>query len=285
MKLWSGFLLVLVCIGPLVETGCGTHPATATITACPGAAITGTLNDSLTGQPVAKGSVALENVAPSPLQDTTMFSVASQAVAGENGSFSLCASTVTPSSLLVATALDISGNAYPAYLAPISSAKNIGKILMGGCMLTCGLDNQQQTSLPATIQGQVTTQPKAESVQIAALYPTAPLDGSKGLWLITLPDLADTQTSTVVTSSNGCTAGSTPCASYRFELPSQNAMIALSGGARQLAGVPGYLIYASASSCTPSLRLTALQQDGKTPLLANPGATLNAATLSLQQCQ
>lgn len=253
---------------------------------CTGAAITGTLKDSLTSQPVAQGWVYLETGTPLAQVSTVYnFSVIQQATAGADGSFNLCASSIPGPSVLVAMALDASGNAYPPYVTRISGSANLS-IPMGGCALLCGLDGQQQTSAPATISGTITTEPVAASGTAAATYAISALDGSSSVWGIAFPSLSGSHSTNFVTTAGMCPNKAPFCSSYSYVLPSQKPMVPTKTATVQQTGAPTYLINAvpgTASGCKPATLTAVDGQDGK-PLTAAPGAQLSAQTISFGAC-
>src|ERR1035441_6527145 len=114
---------VLICL-----TGCGgnsTSPNAPPGSGCSGVVISGTLQDSLTSQPVAQGMAVL--------------AFGTELATDTHGGFSLCAQAAAYPSAIVLEAMDSGGEAYPPFIAPVSGTANLGTILMGGCTLTCGL--------------------------------------------------------------------------------------------------------------------------------------------------
>lgn len=265
--------------------GCGSGGSPTQNPSC--SKITGTLQDSLTHLALANVSVSFESgtqLAGTPIYE---FSIATQSTTGAQGNFALCAASVPTPSVVVATALDKSGNAYPPLVVPVSSAVEFGTLQMGGCSGTCGFPGEQQTSPPATINGAITTSPAAESGLVMPQYAISPLSGSPdGVWALTIPNSNASQPLSFTTTSSSCAAGISNCAAYSFSVPSQKP-VTLSGSTyTQQTGVPVYSIYATTanpSSCRASFAFTSSQQNGM-PLSAAPGADLSAESLDFSAC-
>ncbi len=247
------------------------------------------MHDSLTGRPVSGGLVLLESGGAASAAHISQFAVGGQAASGADGSFQLCASAVPSPSVVVAEALDASGSAYPAYVAPVSGSVALGVIAMGGCVITCGLPGQRQSSAPVTIAGTVTTDPVTETGSVTALDAVEALDGSKGVWVLAmggLPANPEGQ-ATFTTASGGC-GGTGFCAPFRFVLPSQKPVVTYLGKAMQGTGAPVYAVAATlqtGSACVPATVETSFEADGGTPLTGVPGATVTAAPLQFLQCR
>jgi len=280
----------------LCLAGCGGNstPSTPPISdACTGAAITGVLQDSLTSQPVAQGVAVLETGTQLSATSIYNFYPAQQVATDTHGAFKLCAATVVSPSAIILEAVDSAGKAYPPFVASISGAADLGTIPMGGCRVTCAFDGQQQTSLPATIAGVITSSPIAKTGSVVPQYSVTALDGSKSksgspnLWSLALPLFNSSQTFTFSTTAGKC-AGTAPfCASYSFSVPSQRPMQRVNGAYIQEAAVPYYLIYAvpdGAASCLPPFKVTTFQQDGSSFLTGNPGAQITAAEIDFSDC-
>src|ERR1700742_2249091 len=157
MSCWHK-LFLFIFISGIGLVGCGVHPTPPGLPeagACIDTAITGTLKDSLTNQPVLNALAFLES--GTRLSGTSIynFSTIKQITSNADGSFQLCSSMVSGPSALVIVALDRSNNAYPPFVAPVSGSVAFGTILIGGCHETCAFEGQEQTSLPATIDGMI----------------------------------------------------------------------------------------------------------------------------------
>jgi hypothetical protein len=279
-------------------TGCTTPPASPNqpaSDACTGAVvITGTLQDSLTHQPVSQGWAVLESGSELSVTPAYNFYPAQKVATDAQGGFRLCAQTLASPSALVAVALDSAGMAYPPFVAPVSATTSFGAIPMGGCAGVCAFPGEQQTSAPATITGAITTTPIAKTGTVVPQDAMPALDGSKAangdsnLWSLAIPNFNASQANTFSTASGAC-AGTVPfCAAYTFALPSQNPVRLVNGGYVQGVGAPIYSIYAvpdGSPSCIPSSVLTILQQDGSSLLTANPGSQITASTLAFSLCQ
>lgn len=261
---------------------------------CSGQLITGVLHDSLTGKPVAQGLAALEaGTQLSPTVALYNFIPTKQASTDATGTFKLCVPSVASPSALVITALDASGSTYPPFISPISGAKDLGTVPMGGCAGTCGLVGEQQTTAPATIGGNITSAPGAVTGTIYGFIPTFALDGSKTasgdriIWLLAAPDMSAGHTSAFSTAVNGCTGVSGPCTTYSIDLPSQSPMQLVNGGYLRPAAAPTYMIFATlnqGSVCTLNYGASFFTLTGGA-LQATPGAKLAAADVAFSGCQ
>jgi hypothetical protein len=194
--------------------GCGGHTPLPVMPpgngGCSGSVISGTMQDSLTHQPVAQGWAALETgtplVEPGETPVTIYTFSQTQTVASDaQGAFSLCSSALAAPAVVVLVALDASGNAYPAFVSSVTGATDLGTVAMGGCTLTCGLEGQQQTSAPATISGTVTSTPAAEAGTVAAQYSLHALDGSSNLWSVAVLPLDPAQSGAFATAAEAGT--------------------------------------------------------------------------------
>lgn len=282
---------LFVCISWIFLAGCGgksTPPNPPITNACTGVVISGTMQDSLTGQPVSQGWAVLESGIQLLATPVFNFSQSQKVTSDVHGAFSLCSPPVPQPSAIVLVALDPSGKTYPAFVAPVSGATDLGTIPMGGCRLLCGFEGQQQTSSPVIITGTITSAPIAKTGSVMAQYAMNALDGSKNLWNFSIPALDPAQSNTFGTTPSVC-AGSAPfCAAYTLTLPSQKPVQRVTGGYLQQAGAPTYSIYAVADgplSCTPSSGHAFFQQDGKSFLTGVPGDQLSAADIAFTRCQ
>lgn len=277
------FLLVVWLIGC---GGGGTSLMPPETQACSGIAVSGVLHDSLTNQPVAQGWVALETAQPSAAGSTATFSQSQKVVSDANGTFQSCISDVEHLTVAVIVALDNAGNAYPPFVQQISTTTNLGTVPMGGCTLTCGLDNQEETSRPITISGAIASAPVPIAGSVAPQYSIKALDGSTAIWNLTVPPLSTVGSYAFTTSASSCLDQKSFCSSYTFFLPSQNAVTPVKGGYLQSAGSPVYSIIAQPSPfvCTPPTVSTYFEKDGKTPLTGSPGAQLSAQDITFTGC-
>jgi len=285
-----------VCTVCICLAGCGgnsTSSSTPISNTCTGVVISGTMEDSLTFQPVAQGVAVLESGTQTSSSGYD-FSPAKQVAADAHGAFKLCVPAVTSPSAIILEALDAAGKVYPPYVASVTGAADLGTIPMGGCTGTCGFEGSQQTTLPATITGMITTAPIAKTGLVAPLYTMSALDGSKDsnghsiLWALDLPIFNSSPTTTFSTASTAC-AGTAPfCATYSFSVPSQKPVRPYSGGYLQEAGTPSYLISAvpdGPALCSPASEMTASQQDGTLSLPGNPGAQITVAEIDFTKCK
>lgn len=289
--------ILLTSLGWLCLSGCGgksSSPTPPVSDVCTGVAISGTLKDSLTNQPVAQGVAVLESGTKSSVVSIYNFFPKQQAAADVDGAFSMCAQSVASPSVIVVEAMDAAGNAYPPFLAPVSEATDFGTIPLGGCTVMCGLAGQQQTSAPATITGSVTSTPIAltgtvvPQFAVQALDESKAVDGTPNLWALAMPVYNTAQSFTFNTAAGACAGGARFCASYTFKLPSQSPIWRVNGGTVQAAVAPNYLIYAAAGGTTSCLLpsvLTVFQQDGTSFLTGKPGAQFTAANLNFAGCQ
>jgi len=288
-----------VCTIWMCLAGCGGNstssstPTPPASDACTGVVITGTMQDSLTFQPVAQGVAVLES--GTQLSSSVVnFYPAKQGPTDAHGAFKLCAATVTSPSAIILEALDSAGKAYPPFVAPVTGAADLGTIPMGGCTGMCGFEGSQQTTLPATITGVITSAPIAKTGSVMPLYAMLALDGSKDsnghsiLWVLALPVFNSSPTNTFSTASGAC-AGTAPfCATYSFSVPSQKPVTPFNGGYLQEAGTPSYLISVvpdGPALCSPASAMTTTQQDGTLSLPGNPGAQITVAEIDFTKCQ
>ena len=263
-------------------------------TGCSGALISGTLRDSLTFLPVSQGMAILESgteLLTTPIYD---FLVTQKVTTDAQGGFSLCTQSIVYPSIIMLEAMDSSGKAYPPYVASVTGASDLGSVSMGGCNLICGLfDGQQQTAMPATITGTITSAPIAVTGAVIPRYALRALDGSKsqdGLinsWSLAMPVFSASQTSRFGTVAGVCDGTSPYCASYALTVPAQSPVYPISGGTMQAAVSPTFSIYAEVDSsiaCAQQIAFSGWQSDGKSPLTATPGAQLTAQGINLTSC-
>ncbi len=278
-------LLAAGCGGKTASTGAPTQPVKP---ACAGTLLTGTMQDSLTGLPVAQGWAVLETVSQSPALLIYNFLPVQTASSDAKGGFSLCSpGPVAQPAALVLLALDATGKAYPASVSNVTGSASLGTFNMGGCFLICLVPEQQQTSEPAVITGTITSEPVAATGSVAAFYTLTGLDGSKNLWNLAMPSLVPTQTESFTTAAGTCPGNAPFCASYTMTVPTQKPLQPTATGSTQQAGPPGYTMFAvpaAVAGCRPPFQLTLFEQDGKTPLTATPEAYLVAGTLGFGAC-
>ncbi|MFZ0743364.1 MAG: hypothetical protein WAM85_03115 [Terracidiphilus sp.] len=291
-----GRALLFACLLWLGLSGCGgksSAPNPPVSDVCTGFAISGTLKDSLTNQPVAQGWAVLESGTELSLTPVYEFYPTKKVATDVHGGFSVCAQAVPNPSAIVLAALDSTGNAYPPFVASVSGATDLGTIQMGGCAGLCGLEGQQQTTAPATITGVITSAPVATAGTVVPQIAMEALDGSKApngmpnLWAIAIPSLNPSQNLTFNTTAGTCGGNAPFCATYTFTLPSQSPLSPANGGSVQAAVPPIYLIYAadnSTSSCSQPTAIASFQQDGTSFLIASPGAQLSAANMNFTGC-
>ena len=286
------FLIVLTCIYFSSVLGCGSKGSISVTPPkgvnCTGVSISGVLKDSLTDQPVQHGLAFLEN--GTQIQGTKLynFAIIQQTAADASGTFTFCPTAIFAPSALVLIALDSSGNAYPPFVAPISETVHFGTIPMGGCRGECGFEGQQQTSLPATVKGVITSSPISKSGTLFPQYAMNAPDASGATWDLIMPAFNIGQGFAFITGSSGCAQSIPFCAAYSFSLPSQNAVFPVKGGYSQQTGSPFYLVLASVTgtpTCVPPSVLISFQQDGKSPLQGTPGTVLTAAPIHFSRCQ
>jgi hypothetical protein len=282
--------LAIFCTFFACLAGCGGNAPLAPIKSqsCTGIGVSGVLHDSLTNLPVAKGRVAIESAESSISASTVSFSRPQTVISDATGAFQVCSTSATQPTVVVVAAQDSSGKAYPPLVEPISATTNLGTIPLGGCTLICGLDNQQQTSAPAVIKGEITSSPVSNGGYVAPKYAMKALDGSTAtIWNVSFPDLNDGQSYAFSTAANGCADQTQFCAAYTFLLPSQNAMTPTKGGYLQGNGAPVYSILAdsaNSSTCTASAISAYFEKDDKTALTGSPGAQLSAQDIVFSGC-
>jgi hypothetical protein len=276
--------------------GCGGNSGLETgapAVGCNGAIISGTLRDSLTFQPVAQGIAILElgtELGTTPIYN---FLPTQKVNTDAQGGFSLCAQSVGYPSVVMLEAMDAGGKAYPPYATLVTGATDLGIVNIGGCTLTCGFDRQQQTALPATIAGTITSAPIVVAGTLFPRFAMQALDGSKSpggvpnLWNLAMPVLNPSMTATFSTVAGSCDGISPYCASYVLVVPAQSLVHPVSGGTLQAAASPVYSIDAElgTSVCVPIFASSVFQSDGKSFLTATPGAQLTAQNIGLTSCR
>jgi hypothetical protein len=287
---------VPICIAGIYLLGCGGQPsllAPPNDSGGPGLTISGTMHDSLTGQPVSQGWAVLESGTQLPTTPIYNFAQIQRVGTDSTGTFQISSSAIADPAIVVLVALDASGKAYPPFIAPIPNAAttsktvDLGTIPMGGCTVLCAFEGQEQTSEPAMLTGIILTSPISKAGSVIPQYAIAALDGTKDIiWNVVMPVLNNAQTFAFNTTALGCSNQSSPCSTYTFKLPSQKPFWAISGGYQQQTGAPVYSIYASAgSSCSPAFVTEVYQQDGTSPLTATAGAQLQVPDINFTNCQ
>ena len=267
---------VLACLVWIFLSGCGGNPpsiAPPTSQSCSGVVISGTLQDSLTRQPVAQGTAVLESGTELSVSRVYEFLPIGQTATDAHGGFSLCAQSANYPSAIVLEALDSVGKAYPPYVTAISGTTDMGTIAMGECTMTCGFfQGEQQTATPATITGVITSAPIAVAGTVVPQYALEALDGSKtadgypNLWSLAMPVFNASPVLTFNTTAGGCGTGAPYCATYTFSVPSQSPWTPMGGGTIKLAATPQFLIYAGpgkSATCSLPWALAAFQTDGQ----------------------
>ena len=264
----------------------------APATGCGGSIISGTLRDSLTSQPVAQGMAILESGTELGTTPIYNFLPIQKVTTDPQGGFSLCAQSVGYPSVIMLAAMDAQGKAYPPYATFVTGATDLGIVNLGGCILTCAFDGQQQTTLPATIEGTITSAPIAVAGALSPRFAMQALDGSKSpdgvlnLWDLDMPVFNVSMAPPFSTVAGGCDGISPYCASYRLVVPAQSPVHPVSGGTLQAAAPPVYSIFAALGTydCVPAYASSLFQLDGKSFLTAAPGAQLTAQNINLTSC-
>jgi hypothetical protein len=279
-----------VCALLVLLVGCGvgtTSPTPPAAQACSGIAVSGVLHDSLTNLPVAKGWATLETAEPAASSSIISFSLSQKVSSDTNGGFQACSATTSQPTVLVIVALDSSNKAYPPFIRQISRSADLGTIAIGSCTVTCGFDNQDQSSVPVTINGEILSAPIADEGSVSAQYPIKALDGSSAIWMLNMPSLSDSPQQSFTTTGGACSDQKQFCASYSFLLPSQNAVVESKGGNQQSTGAPAYSIFAQSGAsvaCSPYTFSAYFEKDGKTPLTGLPAAQLSVQDITFTAC-
>ena len=175
--------------------------------------------------------------------------------------------------------------AYPPYATLVTGATDLGIVNMGGCILICGLDGQQQTTLPATIAGTITSAPIAVAGTMIPRFAMQALDGSKSpdgllnLWNLAMPVFNESMTPTFSTVAGSCDGISPYCATYGLVVPSQSPVHPVSGGTLQATVSPVYSIYAALGTyeCVPAYASSLIQSDGKSFRYGDTGCAVDRA--------
>lgn len=280
--------LLLFAVSFVFLPGCGTNttpPITTPAPGCGGGMLTGTLRDSITNQPVSRGVAILEQGSQLGTTSNWNFSPTQQAATDSQGAFSFCAQSFSYPTVLVLEAMNTSGEAYPSYVTQVTGASDIGNIVMGGCNLNCGLPGVQQTALPATITGTVTSSPLAASGTIIprfamlALDDSKAADGARNTWSIAMTMFPNAQSTSFSTVAGNCNGAAPFCASYAFTVPVQSPFFPVAGGMARLAAAPVYLVFADAvpATCAPSFNFAVIN--------VSAGAQIATPPINLANCK
>lgn len=273
-----------------ILSGCAGNtnaPVTSNSEGCSAFQITGTMQDSLTNKPVAQGVASLELGSQITPGSVYTFSQSAVAVTDSQGAFTLCASTKGTPSVLVLLGSDSSNNNYPPLVLQFTGPITLGHIPMGICRGLCGLPGEQQTAPPATINGTITSSPSAVSGSVMAQFAIPSLDGSQSVWSIAVPALKYNSSNRFATGSGTCLSGSL-CTTYKLSVPSQEPIHVVNNQYVQGNEAPIYTVSAvldSSVSCSLQYASAALQQDGKSLLVAVPNANIPAAPITFGSCQ
>jgi hypothetical protein len=245
-------------------------------------AISGTIIDGVTQQPVIGGNtvVALEQKDSSGIDRVVM-----ETVATSNGGFAFCP---VPQGTydLVAVAINGSGNTYAAtVITGVQPGNSLGTVPL------------TPAGMPASVAGQITT--STGSAGTAADLVTSALQSIGSSVLATIPLAQQSAaTATLTTAPGGACPANTDCVSYTLGVPGANPSIgAFSSSGNQSPAAPAsgsvnYTIDVNAfapgsagqSDCSPSNLQTSLTSNNAT-LSVTPGTGATAATLDFTGCQ
>jgi Domain of unknown function (DUF4382) len=245
-------------------------------------AISGTIVDSATQQPVIGGNtiVALEQKDSAAIDRVVM-----ETVATSNGGFAFCP---VPQGTydVVAVAINGSGNTYAATV--------ITGVQQGNALGTVPLT---PAGMPASIAGQITS--STGSAGTATDLVTSALQSIGTGVLATVPLAQQSAaTATLTTAPGGACPANTDCVDYTLGIPGANPSIgAFNSGGNQSPSAPvsgsvNYTIDANAFApgsagqpdCSPSNLQTSLTSNNAT-LSVTPGTSATAATLGFTGCQ
>ena len=245
-------------------------------------AISGTIIDGVTQQPVIGGNtvVALEQKDSAGIDRVVM-----ETVATSNGGFAFCP---VPQGTydLVAVAINGSGNTYAAtVITGVQPGNSLGTVPL------------TPAGMPASVAGQITT--STGSAGTAADLVTSALQSIGSSVLATVPLAQQSAaTATLTTAPGGACPANTDCVSYTLGIPGANPSIgAFSSSGNQSPALPAsgsvnYTIDVNAfapgssgqSDCSPSNLQTSLTSNNAT-LSVTPGTGATAATLDFTGCQ
>ncbi len=268
------------------------------------------MRNSLTYAPVSRGVALLETGAPQPELAPGLntgiieFAELARAESSANGAFSLCVpGPVSTPAVLVFTAMDGAGKEYAPLVQSAfdTSGKllsDLGPLSIGECYISCDISGGVESDLPVVIEGNITSTPAARAGIVGAEVGIPPLDHTQTVWSVVIPGLGTGETNAFQTApqTSGC-AGL--CAPYRFTLPTRapimQGLYTLTGTgpsgpvsapvSSQERGFDAYVIYATTSGCKYPFAGAATTSDKKSPLLATPGATLQARDAPFTDCR
>lgn len=246
-------------------------------------AISGTLIDGATGQPIVGGTtvIALEQKDSSGTDRVIM-----ETVAASNGGFSFCPIPAGSYDVVV-SAINGSGVVYAAtVITGVQPGNNLGLVPLTA------------VGAPASITGQVTTSngsPVAADLQISALQPVTVNNATV---LITTPLAQQSAAAVSLPTLPGTCPANTDCANYTFGVPAGNPSVgAFVAGPSQtplpptlgnvtytidaVAFVPGS---AGQTNCNPSEQQTS-QTNANAPLMVSAGVSVTAHPLAFTGCQ
>ena len=277
-------------------------------------AVTGKINDSLTGVPVAHGLALLETgmaepeLLPGLDMRTVQFSEVSRAASDADGIFRICVpGPVTAPALVVFVAMDRAGKEYAPLVQDAMDAAgrlslDLGQVSIGECYFSCAISSGVQSELPMVIEGVVTSMPAVKPGIVAAKAAIPPLDHTPAVWSVAIPGMGTGETGTFQTGpQTGAGACTGLCAPYRFTLPTRapivkglfdTTFIGPSGpvtvpgsGNSQQRGFVGYVMYATASGCKYPFAVNPFVKGTRSYLQASSNATLEAGDLTFTECQ
>ena len=248
------------------------------------ASISGTVHDSVTGQPIVGGNtvVALEQRDANNVDRVIM-----ETIAGANGGFVFCPVPAGTYDIVV-TAINAAGTAYAAtVITGVQPGNSLGNIPL------------TPAALPALVKGQITSSTGAAAtvadISLSALQQITV--GTTNVMITTPLAQQSSATATLVTAPGTCPAN-TDCVSYTLSVPAANPSVGafVTTGtqtpAAPPAGTVNYTMDAAAfvpgsagvADCNPSTLQTS-QTSTNTPLTATAATTLTAATLAFTGCQ
>src|SRR5260370_567676 len=252
--------------------------------------IKGQVVDSVTSQPIAGATVALEKADMSGTDRIFM-----EAVTDSTGRFSFCPLPMGAVFDIVVDAVSASGTAYNAtVVVNVPGGTDAGAVPL--------VAETGTAKGPGTIQGIVTelsgTAPAHMDVCTLALQSVA-LSGS-ATRPVTLPLLQGSTSNVAVESAKPCPATGSPtgafCAQYTLVVPASNTEAASFAAGKitftaPASGDPLYSVEADAAKpmsggtaiCTPSSLTTNLDTNGM-PLKATAGATTTAKEIDFTSC-
>jgi hypothetical protein len=255
--------------------------------------INGTVVDNATGQPIL-GTVMVMLAQPGPgcsgvgcVSNAAMEDVKMSTMADASGNFIFC--PVSPGTYDV-IAVAATGNT--VYAPTITSGVQPGNTLSGNNKIKLINAGAQ-----GTIKGTVTTTSTTNTAiaeQDITVMPLQPFSIGGTNLLLEIPMFGGNSTvttvNTTVTNPNTCSSNSVGCGNYALLVPGANPNVGVFNPVgtnfTQIAGAASYIVYAQASSCSPSEEQTNQQQNppGGT-LTVTAGGTATASTLTFSSCQ